>query len=605
MQIASAAAAANPDYLQSIFSCMRRHTLWRQPQPASASTEAPSRHRPDRQQLARLLQLLPRSFHPAIVQACCSSAGHGAACLTVPCMPCMPACAATCAASPGKPATKPQPADGATLPRRSPCAAGSASLTFQLLAAAAPLAGGTAERAWHPNCWDATHELEHRSMQAAGAARSPAEPPATPLATELPRLADSLRQGALISQLDIEVKGGTHPEPPRWCHALAQLRSLRALSVSTGDPSHLSPRGCGAALQSLPALRHLTIKCTGREFNTASLAAADILLEAVATLTQLSGLHLVDCIFFGTGEPERTAQATHLAKLPQLTSLTIGGLVAGPDRQEELVHTVSRMTELRELHVAMRTCDSARMFTRECPEACAALVLQTGKATLPLPALQALGLPGLYIDRGGFLPISKFHRVLCTQNARLLDRLTALNLTDSFDGGTESHMSGVIALLADTPALEALHLGYNGLGDRGLERLAMEAPCVSRLRRLVLEQNGATHVGLCAVLRAAARGVEVGGHRLRELDVSGNLISAKHAAEFAALLQRLPRLEVLNVRHLFDSLAGLRGVVPTLEALLRLRCLRVYKGWDYRHKRCGDEASVAPLLTGLHRVHID
>lgn len=97
-------------------------------------------------------------------------------------------------------------------------------MAFQLLLAAAPpLAGGTVKRAWHPACnRDATHDSGHCSMQAVGAVMAPAAAVATPVATALLRLADSLMQDALTTQLDIELKSGAHPEPPRRCNALAR-----------------------------------------------------------------------------------------------------------------------------------------------------------------------------------------------------------------------------------------------------------------------------------------------------------------------------------------------------------------------------------------------
>lgn len=608
MQTATAVATVNPDYLHTVLAALlhRHHTLWRQrhSSPCFASPESPARHRPDGQQLSCLLQLLPRSFHPAIVQAFCSRAGHGAAFLSVR-VQCMPGCTyAAHAAHSGDRAAPQQPGSGAPLPRLGHCGPWCAALTEQLLAAAALLAGGRAKRARDPDgSRDATHGPMRRVQQAAGQARASGDtlPAATPLPATLPRPEESLRHGAIITQLDIELKWRAHPQPPRLCAALAQLRTLRELTVSAGDPSHLRPQEFGAALQSLPALQNLSIRCT--TFGDASHAAADALLQAVATLTQLSGLELADCIFFGTGGP---SHVTRLASLPQLTSLAVGGIIKGPDYKDELVQTVSRMTALRELHVSMRATDTSEQYPK-CQCACAGIVLQVCRATLQLTALQALGLPGLYLQGGGFLHLGKFHSALYEQNAPLLSRLTALNLTDAFDGSMESHVSAALALLADAPVLESLRLGYNGLRDGGLKRLAC-SPCLSRLRRLVLEQNGATGAGLCSVIQAAARGAAEGGHGLRELDISGNLIREQDAARLAANLPGLCSLEVLNIRHLFDSEAGLRAVVPALEALRQLRRLRVYKGWDYNagnYERCGDAAVVAPLLTGLYGVHME
>lgn len=94
---------------------------------------------------------------------------------------------------------------------------------------------------------------------------------------------------------------------------------------------------------------------------------------------------------------------------------------------------------------------------------------------------------------------------------------------------------------------------------------------------------------------------------MRELDISDNIIAPPHAAALAALLRQMTSLEALNIRHMFEDMAGLREVVGVLEALPRLCRLRVFLRADpYTLGRvCGAEAAVAPLLSGLGHVLTD
>lgn len=91
--------------------------------------------RPKHRPLVRLLQLLPRTFHPAVVASNCRGAADADA-ITINRMP-------HCHKAPSV--------------YDDPSSARYASITFQLLAGAAPLAGGSLDDAW---CDDGTERIK-------------------------------------------------------------------------------------------------------------------------------------------------------------------------------------------------------------------------------------------------------------------------------------------------------------------------------------------------------------------------------------------------------------------------------------------------------------
>lgn len=85
-------------------------------------------------------------------------------------------------------------------------------------------------------------------------------------------------------------------------------------------------------------------------------------------------------------------------------------------------------------------------------------------------------------------------------------RLTALELAECRLKASQGE--DVAALASDIPALRALDLGWNELGDEGLRRLAEALRSMPQLQVLGIAGNGATHRGVFAVL-AALPGAEV------------------------------------------------------------------------------------------------
>lgn len=607
---------------------------------------------PDAHQLARLLQLLPASLHPTIVSSCCRRASGGGAFR----IPQMPACCDTCPQhSTAQHSAQRAPDDPGSVEAEgregAACGPSCASAVFQLLAAAAPLAGGDAERARDPGALEAllSGAATAASASAADAAavdgatggsgtaavgdvvadnddgggplskrlcvRQPARGRAARgAATRAPAVPANT---AVVSQLTLTVSSpgpvclglrSIHhdfptPELPRWCAALAQLRTLRHLSVTAADSTHLSPAALGPALLALPALEALEVRCeAGLEFDDAVNAdpAAGELLATIGSLTQLSALALVNYFcslgnLVGDGF-EPLPQVSALSKLTRLTSLAAKWVTSSGSDADAFVRVIKQMTALRVLEIDM--------YDWEGVSNCAELVLQSVTET-KLTALQSLA-----IRSGLEAPLLRV--AIAAHNPALLSRITALSLPRADivamqeDDLRAEHVHSVMALLARTPALQALDVGHNALRDAGLKRLAALLPRLPHLSHLSLRHNGATPVGVTAVLEAsgnlqAAAGVAAGG--LRELDVSGNAASYASSdleAEIGALarqLRRQHRLEALNITNMHLPEGGWRRVASALEALPALRRLRVRQGWP--------TDSLQGLFDGLRHVCID
>lgn len=188
------------------------------------------------------------------------------------------------------------------------------------------------------------------------------------------------------------------------------------------------------------------------------------------------------------------------------------------------------------------------------------------------------------------------------ENPSLLGRLAALNLDLAIRGYDNEQIAAVLRLLANLQSLRCLSMRICRLQDEGLVRLA---PFISRLTKLDVYGNRATHLGITAVLEAAARAAAAGAEGLRELDISENHVDLRAAAEVAAVLRLVTSLEVLNLRSIFKWGGGLQELVPAVKALPRLSRLRLPDTRGARHHADTSDAADAPLLAGLRHVKID
>lgn len=588
--------------------------------------------------VGRLLPLLPRSFHPAVVLTCCLDPTDRQACdLRV--------LNSNSASHLGLSASRLR-ADEDELE--------------QLVAAAAPLAGGCLRRAhaWHACAQqtageDAAHPDQLPPRVAARVAVSRGHPGAHACGDD-PSLGcgtewrPALPAGGL-TRLQLAVDGTQ--KAPRWCTALAQLRTLRSLAVdmSHGPLTH-SVGDFMAVLQRLLALTRLSLSdphaASFRRRRMAHMQSMSVprrLIGGLAMLTQLQSLHLDGCcdvtLALGSTRPRAIAQ---LSRLTRLTSLHYTGVcyagscygqVAGASEHvRALACAIRSLPGLQNLHVGVRGCwvrGGERIRKRR---------MHAGHRRLRNGLLRSLfdgsGLPALkhlavFVHNPGYSELVDdsrdfvrcFHERMREKNAGLLTRLTGLHLGHDMLYWSQGALA---ALLGDTPALQALQLEpcypwpTSGLVTsrdriaherwiskhcRRIAELVAVVPGMAGLTRLDIHKCYASADAVLQVVAALAarEGSSVGDQGLRVLDIGYNEVREEHAAELAGLLRQFRSLERLGIEHISlkaaFGLRGLRVVLPALASLPRLQRL------DARWNCWWDEEDEAwDLTAGLGHV---
>lgn len=419
-----------------------------------------------------------------------------------------------------------------------------APATFQLLAAAAPLSGGSFGAAWDPDGLSHLRSpFKRGSHVSSGAARKrpvrkyrrrkdgdvPSQPAARKSAACVAQVPHDMQDHLLSTRLvDVQLQfrdfaadcGGNSSNKssgnsPRYCVALAQMRCLRELSLSAFRPSHLHPADLTLALKQLAALESLSIDCSihtsyeyviesYREVGREDAEASVKLVEGVARLTQISSLRLDYCVYFG--ELRTGVSGDFVSKLSQLTQLTALSICGcgeeGSPAAESLSVAVKALKSLIHLQAVIHTSS---------PRACAHCDKYPGRVAqqlcgLPqLSALQGFSLEALYSPKSPcFADCQGKEFPLCSWagNAALLARLTELNLSHNAFGCLPTGLEQLMTVLRKTPALEVLDLSSCVLHDPGMLQFVSVVPKLLSLTRLRLKDNEATHRGLFPVLEA-------------------------------------------------------------------------------------------------------
>lgn len=551
-----------------------------------------------------LVRLLPRSFHPAIVRACCIPASDTQSCAIVARNHHLHLAADT-----EPDAAAGNPTVGAALP----CTA-----TFKLLAAAAPLAGGSIGLAYTPGPPSssayaypaASTQNDHERGVAMDPERPPqpgspvqkrhTDAPESPVAAgvEMAHISNHVWQlpGGYLTKLELSLPN-FDMEPPRWCAALCQLRTLRCvrLSVKIFKGVQFGVREFTDALHQLPVLEELElwylIGLCGYEAADVAQPATLQLLDGISRLPHLATLALHGCINFPRVEravmPEDADGASSanvysvescfagLARLSMLTSFTAKIFVTGGVWPREFARAVKTLPALHDLHITL----SVGKYVADIPEAATAMsdLLADVIAGPGLPRLQHFGWNVSTeqdispVD----MPVDLLHAGLLSSNEALLARMTALQLGDG-SGMIPEHLSGALAaLVADLPALQLLDVSGNRLKDSGLIALAAGVRCLRQLTDISIGDNGASYVGVCALLTAMLGAHAAGGAALRRLSMPNFYIGPGHAVALTSLLRQFRALEVLDVGDLDLDIgdAGTRVVVDALATLPHLRCV--------------------------------
>ena len=514
-----------------------------------------------------LLSLLPRTFHPDVVRACYPSVEQQSAL-------CVRYMTHACTQAAGAP------------------------FLLQLLAGVAPMAAGCADDAWDP---------EWVSRIEASATRSALpwhQPPKSTRGSQHPAIVDGVAPAGGLTRLEVALPEYEDLEVPRWCGALAQLRTLREFTLRVPFLRRVRVRDLTLALRQLPALHtlHLSVACP----HVGGIGMHDMLhlLKGVGELPHLSALVLdrFDC---GDGESDRDWGAkagvtAALERLSGLTSLSITFQRLNEAWAQVFAVAMWRLQELRELRVSM--CGDAG------PPDAEGTLTRLLCAQLP-PPLLSLSLRGLRLREYTVAGVrhNPTARLCRGIGGPVAAQLTSLQLTDGDLGGGSfpMHAHAIAAMLADMPALRSLDLSSNCLQDVGLCAVAGALRGLRSLTRLLVGHNCATHVGVFAVVntvleRPPARGVGEGW--LAHLDVSGAEIGAARAQGLAVLVLQLRGLVVGGFRSLGLGVKGSRALADSLETLPRLREVRAEGNCDEPSllKGCGPTPeSPFAALTGL------
>lgn len=618
------------------------------------------RSKPQNAHVHPLLLLLPRSFHPAVVQACCVDASDYSHCVvslspyaTDPRRECMHGSCTAASDTAASACARPSP-------------------TFDLLAAAALLAGGRgtpfASHAEDGGCAGgcsgsvgASERVPRGCSMHARAGKAPASPahgqhqPASrstgeampPLRLPAPEIEDECQTDSgrssetllryershQFTRLSLTMVGGVDntlqpAEPSRWCAALAQLSALRTLAVTVANfnsPAAFPVPAFTAALRRLPALTSLEIVygfASGVDAAPVTAITADCtmnLLHGISRLPTLQHLELFNCISFARAHAESASAASlaarrasvagqavilQLSRLSNLRCLQFNAMVHSTSWAGVFAAAVKRMPALRELHVSLGATDPAmqRGGTNFLEE----LVSGPG-----LPALQLLDC-ALRRDRDskpwGFAtaPVENMHACMRLTNSALLTRMTALRLRTNcanpllYTPSIESPLAGVGEFVADLPALRSLDLGGLVLSEDTLTSLAAAIPGMPGLTYLNIAGSCASEAAVLAMLAALLEHGAAGRDELRHLDISDNFnIGPDVAAELSGLLQHFSALQHLNISWLRLGLDGLEVVVQALEGLPRLQSVNAcMNGAD----EAFDEEDLAEVFAGLAHV---
>lgn len=559
----------------------------------------PPRHPAQRQiHIARLLQLLPPSFHPAVILSCCMLLDDDRGCRIYAYI-----YGGAVAGGPGL-----------------------GRLTSQMLQAAAPLAteGLDGTNAWPQDSADdpdpgkipakqgaRSHEEPGQSAQSSPVTHTPthglpqpAEGAAPhPLGCEWPWR--SRLPGGSLTQLILDLpdkvasRSCSEQEAPQTCHmrALAQLRTLRALSLTAPNVNVLRVPACTAALHSLPDLQQLGIRinrAVGHEVHTQEL------LSGVCAMTRLASLRLYGCFIPGrsfTCSASAQRSMSELLELPRLTSITLGQQDLVWAYCKALLDTLPQMRQVREIRVEVDLSHEESFPDR--------MMWALASAT-QLTALQRLYVFGFELGmntfgrrRRGDQEVAGFHRHLREANPGLLGRLTQLPLASCCIG--EDQAGALAALLADLPDLEALDLVCNPLGDNGMLAVAAVLPRLTRLTCVHLGGHTVSDVGMFAVLTALLAPWSQGGSPMRCLSVGSERFPPQRVGAMAAMIRSFRRLERLSISGLGLGLEGVGLMVQALQGLPHLRSLHV--DGNVSSEESPGRAQLLHVLAPLTQIH--
>lgn len=379
-------------------------------------------------------------------------------------------------------------------------------------------------------------------------------------------------QHACLTRLTLTLskQGGS----PRWCMALAQLRTLRCLTITARTLRCLPVTDLTVALRRLPVLHDLRIATCRTGAGGAVDAHMLQLLDGISVMTQLRALALdwLDCGATKTQDwVAENAVAASLMALQQLTSLalTVEGLSL--EWARVFGFAILRIPLLQELHIGTHGRPAAHMAN--------ATLLQLLCGSTPLRLqhpLRRLSFTDLRLGLrtfDGATPAARLSRSIAASTAA---RLTALHVRDSQLGAPSSDAGepgrDLAGMLACMPRLQSLDLSGNELTDPCLAHIAAALPGLPALTHLAIGSTAASDVAIFAVLAALLDRPAPRRDAVAHIDISDSHICSRAAAkQLAGLLQQFRGLVVADLRSLRLGSGALEIIVDALRVLPLLR----------------------------------
>lgn len=386
-------------------------------------------------------------------------------------------------------------------------------------------------------------------------------------------------------------------QPVRWCCALAELRTLRALRlhVRSVDALDVVPRGASSAegtpqfsgaLASLSELEELHLR-----FDTATAVHLPHVMALVigieVTVPGLRNLALEKCFKCPAVSrspcPMMENTAQHLRGLTRLSYLSLRGNPINDYMATLLAEALRGTTTLREV-CAVNTCYGAHFVAR-----------LSGPGGLT-------GLRAVDIGCNGASPTEHVAPCVLPENGAGLAAVTALNLERNLIGRGQT--KDLAALVRGMPDLASLNVAGNRLADKGLGHLAGALRTLSALTHLDIGGNGGSFDAVADAMASVGR--PEGSAGLRRLGIAGSGLAGMRfddCVDLAESLSVMGSLEEVDLRGMSLDVVTL---APVLHALCDLGHVRVVQV-DARAASRADLRNAAfefAAVPGLQRLEV-
>lgn len=361
--------------------------------------------------------------------------------------------------------------------------------------------------------------------------------------------------GNTLTHLRLDVSRWRERKEPWWCYALAQLHTLRAVSIQVEKLEDMRPSRCVHALESLPDLEELHVYGCSWEAERIDDGQLSEVLVAISSLRRLRALSLEGCFYCGHAEPRDMARDIQsLGQLTAVTRLSLRGNALRVPWAKVFADALRHMHGLQDLVAAENEWGESLVWH----------VCQGGG----LSSLRRLDLHG-----SRRLNAERLAELVTEEQGHALSSLTELNLRGC--AVNDEMCEDIADLLSGMPGLCSLNLCMSALSDKGLEELADVLPELQMLTQLNASVNNATGAGIMEVVGGLLDAQAGGGDGIRSLDVSCVCVGPSDGEELAQLLGELKGLEELSVSGMELEKEGVRAIMAAVQDLPKLQDLDV------------------------------